>query len=69
MDRNPKFKECSIKFRENILKDGDVKNIGGWPKTGNVWYIHQGADDLKKPKKIRVVFDTSSRYQGTALND
>ena len=49
---------------------GNVENIDGQLKMGNVWYIpHQGVYHPKKPEKVRLVFDTSSRYQGTALND
>lgn len=39
-------------------------------KSGNVWYIHhQGIYHPTKPNKIRVVFDCSAKYDGTALND
>ena len=35
-----------------------------------MWYIpHQGVYHPRKPEKIRVVFDCSAKYEGTALND
>ena len=37
---------------KNILKDGNVENIDGRPKIGNVWYIpHQGVYHPRKPEK------------------
>lgn len=40
------------------------------PSDGNVWYIpHHGVYHLRKPGKLRVVFDCSSRYRGVSLND
>ena len=61
MDRNPKFNEDYIKFKKNILKDGNMENIDGRPKTGTVWYIpYQAIYHPRKLEKIRVVFDASS---------
>ena len=35
-----------------------------------VWYIsHHGVYHLKKPNKIRVVFDCSAQFQGESLNN
>ena len=37
--------------------------------TGRAWYIpHHGVYNSQK-RKLRVVFDCSSRYMGTYLND
>ncbi|KAK3703269.1 hypothetical protein QZH41_001331 [Actinostola sp. cb2023] len=37
-------------------------------KTGRVWYLpHFGVYHPKKPGKIRVVFDSSAKYQGVSL--
>ena len=39
-------------------------------KSGQLWYIpHHGIYHPKKPNKIRVVFDCSTRFGGTSLND
>lgn len=35
-----------------------------------VWYIpHHGMYHPQKPRKIRVVFDCSAKYEGVSLND
>ncbi len=69
-EKNPKFKEDYIKFMDGVFKDGDAERAENQPKAGNVWYIpHQGVYHPRKPEKIRVVFDCSAKYGGTALND
>lgn len=69
-ERDPKFKDDYVKFMEGIFKDGDAERAEHQPKEGNVWYIpHQGVYHPRKPEKIRVVFDCSAKYDGTALND
>lgn len=50
--------------------DGDAERAELQPEAGCVWYIpHQGVYHPNKPGKIRVVFDCSAKYEGTALND
>jgi hypothetical protein len=40
------------------------------PRQGQVWYLpHHGIYHAKKPRKIRVVFDCSAKFEGTSLND
>lgn len=58
-------------FMEDILKHGDAEEIPHDEiNAKNVWYIpHHGVYNPKKPEKIRIVFDCSARYKGTALND
>lgn len=70
LEKNLKFKEDYVKFIEGVFKDGDAERAEGQPKGGNEWYIpHQGVYHPRKPGKIRVVFDCSAKYEGTALND
>ncbi|XP_067380798.1 uncharacterized protein [Channa argus] len=70
LEKNSKFKEDYVKFMEGVFKDGDAERADNQPKAGNVWYIpHQGVYHPRKPDKIRVVFDCSAKYEGTALND
>lgn len=70
LDKDPKFKDDYVKFMEGVLRDGDAEKAESQPTTGNVWYIpHQGVYHPRKPDKIRVVFDCSAKFEGTALND
>lgn len=70
LDRDPKFKDDYVRFMEGVFKDGDAEKADKQPESGSVWYIpHQGVYHPRKPDKIRVVFDCSAKYEGTALND
>ena len=38
--------------------------------TGPTWYMpHHAVTNLRKPDKVRVVFDCATKYKGTSLND
>ena len=69
---NPKFKADYTKFMTDILdkefaEEVPANEIEGC--SGKVWYIpHHGIYHPKKPDKIRVVFDCSSKYRGISLN-
>lgn len=59
-----------MRFMEGVFKDGEAEEADKQPESGSVWYIpHQGVYHPRKPDKIRVVFDCSAKYAGTALND
>ncbi|XP_014676275.1 PREDICTED: uncharacterized protein LOC106816214 [Priapulus caudatus] len=69
---NPKF----YKDYKNFMTDMMEKGYAETPdevmsrKDGRVWYIpHHGVYHPKKPDKIRVVFDCSSKFFGVCLND
>lgn len=71
--RNGKFKEDYVTFMNETIEQGHARKV---PEDrlnkddGRVWYIpHHGVYHKKKPDKIRVVFDCSSKYQGQSLND
>ena len=59
------------KFMDEILERGDAEKIPTEElEDETAWYIpHHGIYHSNKPGKIRVVFDHSAKYQGTALND
>ncbi|KAK9513134.1 hypothetical protein VZT92_026696 [Zoarces viviparus] len=70
LDRDPKFRNDYLRFMEGVFKDGDAERADKPARLGNAWYIpHQGVYHPRKPEKIRVVFDCSAKYEGTALND
>ena len=69
-ERNPKFKEDYVRFMAGVIEGGEAERAEDSPQDGNVWYIpYQGVYHPRKPEKIRVVFDCSAKYEGTALND
>ena len=68
---NKKYYTDYKNFIEDILQHGDAEQVPPQEQEKNqVWYIpHHGVYHPKKPEKIRVVFDCSARFKGTALND
>ncbi|XP_028395685.1 uncharacterized protein LOC114519713 [Dendronephthya gigantea] len=73
MLKNEKYREDYKTFMEDVIAKGYAERIPAespLPENGKVWYIpHHGVYHPKKPEKIRVVFDCSSRFQGTSIND
>ena len=46
------------------------KKLTGSATEGKCWYIpHHGVYNENKPNKIRIVFDSSTEYQGRSLNN
>lgn len=68
-------KYCSdyVTFVNDVIAKGYAQKVPSEsliPKSGKVWYLpHHGVYHLKKPEKIRVVFDCSAKFQGVSLND
>ena len=67
------YRDDYTKFIDTIITKGYAHKV---PKEslatphGKVWYLpHHGVYHPKKPNKIRVVFDCSSKFEGTSLND
>ena len=69
---DPQYKEDYRSFVNQMIELGDAEIV---PEeqinkdTKDMWYIPHHGVYHKKKGKLRVVFDCSARYQGTALND
>ena len=66
-----KYQEDYKCFMKDIIEHGDAERVPESELNQEItWYIpHHGVYHPKKPGKIRVVFDCSSKYRGTSLND
>ncbi len=71
--KNEDFHEDYTTFMHDIFYKNYARKIPSTfppPKQGQVWYLpHHGIYHAKKPRKIRVVFDCSAKFEGTSLND
>ena len=70
---NPTFYEDYKKFMKVLLDleyAEKVPNSEISRKDNKVWYLpHHGIYHPNKPKKIRVVFDCSAKFNNTSIND
>ena len=56
-------------FMQEILGKGYAKESKSTQQDGRVWYLpHHGVYHPRKPDKIRVVFDCSSKLNGRSIN-
>ncbi|KAK3719744.1 hypothetical protein QZH41_001948 [Actinostola sp. cb2023] len=66
-DKDPKYKDDYVVFMNEVIKNGYAERAP--EEYQKVWYIpHHGVYHPKKPEKIRVVFDCSTKFQGHSLN-
>lgn len=63
------FKEQYSKTIEELLAAKQAEDVINEGKVGEVWYIPHFAVTHPKKKSLRVVFDCSARFDGTAIND
>ena len=67
--RNPEFFADYKGFIEDLLIKGYAKKSTEKPPDGRTWYfLHHGVYHPNKPRKIRLVFDSSADFKGTSLN-
>jgi hypothetical protein len=69
---NPDFLQDYQHFMQRLLEDRHAEEVPDAELNTdvNTWYLpHHGVYHPRKPSKIRVVFDCSSRYKGVSLND
>lgn len=73
MSKDSQYKRHYFDFMNDIIKKGHAEKVPSSDlkvDDGSVWYIpHHGVYHPKKKDKIRIVFDCSAKFQGTALND
>jgi len=69
MKGNERYRKHYTAFINEIIDRGYAEEAPEKPR-GSCYYIpHHGVYHAKKEDKIRVVFDCSARFNGTALND
>ena len=70
LSNNPQYYRDYTSFMNEILRRGEAEKVPKETVGSAVWYIpHHGVYHNKKPGKIRVVFDCSSKFLGMSLND
>ena len=68
--RNPEMKDHFFEYMEQILEKGHTEVAPLLKEGEECWYLPLfGVYHPKKPRQIRVVFDSSSQYTGVSLND
>ena len=71
--RDSQYRSDYVAFINDIIAKGYAQSVPTkllTPMPGKVWYLpHHGVYHPKKPRKIWVVFDCSSKLQGVSLND
>ena len=68
LSRNPQFKQCYMKFMNELILKGYARESTSAVKAGKCWYLpHHGVYHPNKPGKIRVVFDLSAEFHGTSV--
>ncbi|XP_041417427.1 uncharacterized protein LOC121393319 [Xenopus laevis] len=66
----PEMKEHFIAFMKKIFDNDHAEPAPPLQEHDECWYLPSfGVYHPRKPKQIRVVFDSSAKYQGTSLND
>ena len=75
--RKPKLEKDYLEFMGKIIERGHATQVSyeelkadqETNRPGQVWYLpHFGVYHPKKPRQIRVVFDSSAEFQGVSLN-
>ncbi|XP_052216073.1 uncharacterized protein LOC127834351 isoform X2 [Dreissena polymorpha] len=62
--------EQFVEFMGKMFKNNHAELAPSDAQGDEVWYLPVfGVFHPKKPNKIRVVFDSAAKYQGTSLND
>ncbi|XP_055061241.2 uncharacterized protein [Misgurnus anguillicaudatus] len=69
-DKKPKMRDHFLSFMDNMFRNGHAELAPPLSSDEERWYLPTfGVYHPKKPKKIRVVFDSSAQYNGLSLNN
>ena len=69
-DKKPEMRDHCLSFMDKMFKNGHVELAPPLREEEERWYLPMfGVYHPKKPKQIRVVFDSSAKYNGVSLND
>ncbi|XP_075706846.1 uncharacterized protein LOC142741353 [Rhinoderma darwinii] len=70
LQRKPEMRDHFFTFMEKIFQNGHAELAPILPDSEERWYLPLfGVYHPKKPGQIRVVFDSSAKYEGVSLND
>eukprot|EP00079_Xenopus_tropicalis_P036616 XP_017950387.1 PREDICTED: uncharacterized protein LOC101733460 [Xenopus tropicalis] len=66
----PEMKDHFVAFMKKIFENDHAEPAPPLQEHDECWYLPSfGVYHPRKPKQIRVVFDSSAKYQGMSLND
>ena len=69
LSRNPQFKQDYVKFMDELVKKGYVRESTTAVEAGKCWYLpYHAVYHPNKPGKILVAFDLSVEFHGTSIN-
>ena len=69
LERNPEEHKDYLNFMKEMFQKGYAVKADNTPKEGKCWYLpHYPVYHPKKPGKVRIVFDCSTKFEGRCLN-
>uniref|UniRef100_A0ABD2WWD8 RNase H type-1 domain-containing protein n=2 Tax=Trichogramma kaykai TaxID=54128 RepID=A0ABD2WWD8_9HYME len=68
-NRDPAYAKLYITEIDRLIEKGYAEKVDSPPK-GKVWYLpHFGVQNVNKPGKVRVVFDSAAKSDSVSFND